>query len=83
MERAGDVGQNDADHIGAAGNQAAGQQIGAVSLFLAELQDALPGLRTDLRRVVDGSGNSGHGNARHPGNVFDRYTPHEKFRLPQ
>ena len=77
MVRGGDVRQDDTNGVSAVGDQAASQQIGAVALLTAELQNPIPGLGVDFRGVVQSAGDSRHGNPRYPGNILDSHTPHE------
>ena len=72
----GDGGQDQPQHIGAAGHQAPRQQIGPIALLPAQLQDPLPGLRPDLGGVIQRPGHGGHGDARQPGDVFDGHLLH-------
>ena len=76
VEGVGDVRQDDPQHVAAAGAQAPGQEIGPIPRLPAHPQHPLPGLRPDLRVVVQGAGDCGHRDAGKARNVPDGDASH-------
>lgn len=83
VEGVGHIRDDQPQQVGAAGAQATGQQIGAVSLFPADAKHPLTGLAADFRRMVQGAGHRGDGDSGKAGDVFDGDTLHEGFLLAQ
>ena len=82
VEGTGEIRQDDAQHVGPAGHQTSGQKIGAVALLPADLKHLLPGLRVDLRRVVQGPGDGGDRHSGQPGDILDGDAGHETHLHP-
>lgn len=58
------------DQVGALGDHGAGDKVGGIAHFVAQLQYPLSGFTADLRAAGEGAGNRGIGNAGCLGHVF-------------
>ena len=70
-ERVGDVGDDQADVVGPAGDQRAGGPVGPVAQLLRGGQHPAAGLRVDQVRRREGAGHGGDVHAGGPGDVAD------------
>ena len=69
-------GDHQPDEPGALGHHGTGHIVGGVAHFVAELDDALPGVAADLVAAGEGAGNGGVGDAGRLGDVLQGYTFH-------
>jgi hypothetical protein len=70
-ERISDIGNDEAEHTTAAGDQGASVGVGIEIEFFDGLLHACRGAGADLVRTVDGAGDSGGGDFRELGDLFD------------
>lgn len=71
------VGQDAAHQIGSPGAESAGQQIPAVAILPAQVQDFVPQLRRHRGRSIQHPGDRGAGDAGDSGDVFDCDSAHK------
>ena len=71
-----DGGHHQADEVRLLHHHGAGHVVGGIAHLVAELDDALPGVATDLGTARQGAGNRGIGDARRLGDIFQGHTFH-------